>query len=402
MFFRTILGLSLFSLVASGLAADFRQFRGNHVDGLAPGEKPPIQLSENSIAWKKSLPGRGLSSPIIVGDRLFVTACSGAAQERLHILAFETASGNLLWHRQFWATGRTVTHQKTCVAAPTPCSDGKRVFASFSSNDIICVDLDGNLQWCRGLTWDYPNASNSLGMSSSPIIVGKTLIVMAENDDESFSTGLDVATGETRWHAPRPRAANWTSPAIWRGKTPDEDRVLIQSSQGVVAMDPDSGKVEWTYSDGAATIPSLVVAEQVAYVPSHGLTAIQPGRSNPNVPEILWQSGALSPSVASPVVHEQQVYVINRAGVLTCADRSSGDRLWQLRLTGPFSGSPIIANGHAYVANEKGLLQVARIGQERGSVVSALDLGETILCTPAISGNAIYLRSDGHLWKVAE
>ncbi|HTD67604.1 MAG TPA: PQQ-binding-like beta-propeller repeat protein, partial [Candidatus Limnocylindria bacterium] len=147
--------------------ADWPQFRGPLGNGIASAADVPAKLDTNSIAWAADLPGRGLSSPIIIGDRVFVTCSSGPKQDRLHVICFNAKDGTKRWERRFWATGRTMSHDKTSVAAPTPASDGERIFAIFSSNDLVCLDLEGNLIWIRGLTRDYPNASNSLGMSSS-------------------------------------------------------------------------------------------------------------------------------------------------------------------------------------------------------------------------------------------
>lgn len=386
---------------SASLLGDWRQFRGNDVDGVATDAHPPAQLNEEALAWKAALPGRGLSSPIVVGDRVYVSACSGPTQDRLHVLCFSDADGQLQWERQSWATGRTVTHEKTCVAAPTPCSDGERVFATYSSNDVICLDLEGNLQWSRGLTWDFPNASNSLGMSSSPVVAGGVLVVMVENDDDSFTIGLDVQTGETKWKLARPRKANWTSPVLYRGETSADDRVLVQSSEGLVAVEPATGRIDWKYADGASTIPSSVVDGEVAFVPSHGITAIRPGRSKPETPEILWQEGALSPATGSPVALDDKLYLVNSAGALTCAAQSDGKRLWQVRLKGPFSSSLVVADQRAYIVNEEGLLQSVQLDGEKGELISEHSVGETVLCTPAISGAGLYVRSDGHLWKFA-
>ncbi len=138
-------------------------------------------------------------------------------QDRLHVLSFDAATGQLQWERQFQATGRTGCHEKMCVATPTPASDGERIFAFYSSNDLICTDLAGNLQWYRGLGAEFPNASNSLGMSSSPIVIGSTVIAQVESDAEAFAIGVDTISGETKWKIDRPRKANWTSPTIMPG-----------------------------------------------------------------------------------------------------------------------------------------------------------------------------------------
>ena len=125
--------------------ADWTSFRGSAGNGFANEPGLPTKLDgEKSIAWKVGLPGRGLSSPIVVGDSVFLTASSGPREERLHVFAINAKNGETIWERQFQATGRTVCHKKTCVAAPTAVSDGKVVVAQFSSNDVFCLDLAGN------------------------------------------------------------------------------------------------------------------------------------------------------------------------------------------------------------------------------------------------------------------
>ncbi len=185
-------------------AGDWRQFRGNDANSVASGETLPTELSGSSIAWKTELPGSGLSGPIIVGDKVFVSSSSGFDDDRLHILCLETSSGKSVWERQFYAMGRTMCYETMSNATPTMASDGERVFAFFSSNDLVCLNLKGELQWFRGLGAEFPNASNSLGMSSSPIVIGKTIIVQVESDAEAFACGIDVVSGETKWQIEAP------------------------------------------------------------------------------------------------------------------------------------------------------------------------------------------------------
>ena len=377
--------------------ADWRQFRGNDVDGLA--ESSLSVKSDALVTWQKNLPGRGLASPIIVNGQVIVSASSGPNDGRLHVLSFDADSGEQQWERQFWATGQTAHHPKTSVAAPTPASDGQRIFAFYSSNDVVCLDLDGNLLWFRGLTYDYPNASNSLGMSSSPVVVDGALVCMVETDADSFSCGLNVETGETLWKIDRPRAANWTSPVVLTSDD-GQSHVLLQSSKGVTAVDPKSGEIAWTYEDGASTIPSSVVVDETVYVPSNGITAIRPGKSNPKVPDIVWNEASLNPGTSSPIASGDWLYVINRAGVLSCANIASGERLWQLRLKGSFSGSPVIAGDQLYIVNEDGQLIVAGLGDDSGEIIATHDLGDTVLSTPAVADGALFVRGEHHLWKV--
>ncbi len=394
-----VVTLSLLAQRGSVLRSeDWKHFRGNAGDGVSHDSTPPTSLDKP--AWTTDLPGRGLSCPIVVDNRVVVTASSGYLQDRLHVICFEGSNGKQLWERQFWATGSTACHPKMANATPTPASDGQRIFATYSSNDVVCLDLVGNLLWYRGLTHDYPNASNSLGMSSSPVVVNGVLVTQVENDAESYAFGLDAASGATRWKIDRPRAANWTSPTILHGSNPEQDLVVLQSSKGLAAIRPANGEVVWTYGDGASTIPSSAVFENVLYVPSHGLTALAPLASS-DAPEIRWRKQQLQPGTGSPLAYNGKVFTTNSAGVLTAADAKTGETAWRVRLKGNFSGSPIAAAGHIYIFNEAGLGQVVELGDKEGKVVSEHDLKETILCTPAIAGNGLYIRSDGHLWKFA-
>lgn len=380
--------------------ADWLNFRGPNGSGFAEGiTSLPTDWSDESIAWKVTLPGRGLSSPVIVGNRLYLSAASGPDQKQLHLLCFDRESGEPIWERRFWATGRTMAHKKTNVAAPTPASDGERIYALFSSNDLICVDLDGDLIWTRGLTLDYPNASNSLGMASSPIVAGDTLIAQIENDSESFAAGFDLLTGENKWKLDRPKAANWTSPTVLQ--LDDEDVVAMQSSKGIVGIVPATGSSLFQFGSGASTIPSSAAVGDQLYIPSNGLTAVKVS-ANGAEPEELWNESAQRPGTASPLVIGDKLYLLNNAGVLSCADTETGKRLWRIRLKGPFSGSPVAANGdHLYIFNETGIGQIVDLTGEEGVLASEIELGETILSTPSLSDGAVYVRSDSHLWKLS-
>lgn len=374
-------------------AADWLQFRGPNGTGVSSETKAPGPKVK--IAWSATLPGRGLSSPIVVGDKVFVTCASGPEQQSLHVFCFDAKSGKTIWERVLRATGRTMTQSKTCVAAPTPCSDGKLVFAQYSSNDLFAFDLDGNLQWLRGLTYDYSNASNSLGMAQSLSVIGGTLVVQSENDSESFAAGIDTATGVNKWKIDRPKAANWTS--ALHMKSGAKQLVTLQSSKGILCLESDSGKEVWNYADGASTIPSSAVDGGVIYAVSHGITALQP---DGNSVSQLWRNEKLNPGTASPLIIGDSIYVVNSAGVLIKASTKGGDEAWKLRLKGPFSGSPVAAGHYIYIAGERGDFQIVDTTAKDGAVVATVELKETILSTPAIADGAVYARSDGKLWKL--
>lgn len=394
---RPSIAALLMSLAVSAVADDWTRFRGPDGNGVAR-SPVPAQLDASSVLWSADLPGRGLSSPVIVGNRVFVTCSSGVKNDRLHVRCHRASDGALLWERQFWATGRTMTHEKICGAVPTPVVDGNRVFALFSSNDCVALDLDGNLLWYRGLGRDYPNASNSLGMSSSLLVAGGTLVAQVENDSESFAVGLDPANGVNRWKVDRPRRANWTSPTLWRGAD-GRELALLQSSKGVAAVDPATGATVWSYDQGASTVPSTTVAGGRLYVPSNGLTVLEPaGPGQP--PKQVWRSGQLRPGTASPVVVDGQVLVLNDGGILTAGSAEDGRRLWQLRLKGDMTATPVASGGHLFCVNEAGLVQVVRLGAAEGKLVGELPLGQTVLGTPSVAQGSLWLRSDSRLWRV--
>lgn len=388
----------LLAAIAISLGADWRQFRGT--ENRSVGETSvPVQLdSEQCVAWKSPLPGTGPSSPIVVNDRVFVTAASGPKQDRLHVLAFSAASGQKLWERQLWATGHSVCNPYGGVATPTPASDGRRVFAFFSSNDLACFDLDGNLLWLRGLAYESPATRNDVGMASSPLVVGDTVIVQMECQGASFATGIDVATGETRWRLPRESVATWTSPTRFRPEGSATELVLLQSRSCLTAHEPQTGKEVWRFDADCSTISSPTAVGSTLYVPANGGIVALGFDSKQPIPKTLWEDPRLRIENVSPVIHEGRLYAI-RSGILVCADASSGKTLWQLRLKGTIWATPVIAAGHLYAVNHDGLVQVVRIGDE-GRLVGTRPIDKKILASPAIADGAIYFRSNEHLWKI--
>jgi len=393
---RQILALVMICCVTLH-AADWPQFRGVQGSGASAESSVPATLNlTTTLDWQVNLPGQGLSSPVIVGDLVFVTASSGMRQQTLHVICFRASDGERVWERQFWATGRTMCHEKTSVAAPSPATDGQHIVAIFSSSDIVCLDLKGNLIWFRGLGRDYPNASNSLGLSSSLVVAGGVVVAQVENQSESFVAGLDLITGLNRWKLDRPRKPNWTSPVVI--KQAGKEIVALQSSQGITAIEPATGKTVWEHSGGASSVPSSTVGGSVLYVPAQGITALQAGEGN-EPPKQLWRSAQLRPGTPSPVLIGERLFTLNDGGVLTCGNATNGERLWQLRLKGPFSSTPVAAGRFIYCVNEKGVAQVVDSAKPEGEVVSELDLAETFLSTPAIAGGAIYLRGNTRLWK---
>ncbi|MEM9480349.1 MAG: PQQ-binding-like beta-propeller repeat protein [Verrucomicrobiota bacterium] len=398
-----ILKAILVALVSVGVAhADWRQFRGSGVDGQAPaGSVFPSSLDDSSIQWKVDLPGRGLSSPVIVGEKLFLTAGSGPSQARLHVFCFSTEDGSQIWERQFFATGRTMTHEKTSNAAPSPCTDGERVYALWSSNDLVCLDLDGNVQWIRGLMVDYPNASNSLGLATSPILVGDILVVQIEVDSQSIAVGIDKVTGTNLWKVEREKKANWSTP-VPLGEHGGKQLVALQGSAGVTAVDAATGETVWTHGEGASTIPSGVYRDGVFYAVSNGITAIDVVNSAPGeTPKVLWEASTMRPKTPSPILLDDRIVIV-AGDVFTCASLEDGERLWKSRGEGGTITGSVIAAGNRLcaVSEREGIVQIIDPTGDEGKVTAKLKLGDLIQCTPAYADGAIYVRSDKMLWKI--
>ncbi len=383
-------------VVLCSLGADWRQFRGPDLTGVANAPLPTSWTAEENRAWQANLPGKGVSSPILVDGHVLITASSGPKEERLHVLSFAASDGHLEWERQYWATGRTLCHPTSAVAAPTPASDGQRVFAFYSSNDLACLDLAGNLLWFRGLTHDFPTAANDVGMASSPVVTADVVVVQVECQGKSFAAGIDKQSGETRWEVPRQKSANWASPAVVRD-TQGREVVLLQSGDRLTAHDPATGAERWVHPESCSTIPSVVAAGDLLLVPGGGLTALRVGAS---APEVVWKELRLDPSSASPVVRAEHVYSLSRAGVLNCAEWATGKLVWQLRLKGPFWATPLIAGDYLYALNQDGLAQVVRLGAT-GEEAFTFEFGEPVLGSPAAADGALYVRGEKHLWKIA-
>lgn len=398
---RSMLCVGLVGVLALPMqAADWRQFRGNDHRSVADGAKLPLSFGKDeNVTWKSPLVGKSASSPIVVGGKVIVTTSSGPKQDRLHVLAFDAKSGKQLWQREFWATGRTQCHEMSAVAAPTPASDGERIFAFYSSNDLVCLDLDGNLLWYRGLGRDYPDVGNDAGMSSSPVVSGNTVIVQVEAQGDSFAAGIDSQTGETRWRLERKKQAAWSSPAVIRGETAEQDAVLIQSGDRLTVHDPYTGRERAKFDANCGSIASATTSGTTVFLPASGITALK-FTSGMEKPEVLWQENRLNPNSCSPIVDNGLIFTVNRA-VLVAGDAETGKVKWQTRLPqGQYWSTPVLAGEHLYAFTYEGIASVIQVGEKQGKVVFERDLGEKVLGTPAVVGNAMFLQTDSNLWRI--
>ncbi len=399
---RFLCAVGVTAILVTSLAADWTHFRGSDSTGVGSGDAVTLPFGpKQHLAWQADLPGRGLSSPVLVGNRAFLTASSGQKQNRLHVLAYDAKTGQKLWQRTVWATGPTDSHPKTCMAGPTPASDGKYLVALFASNDLICMDLDGNLQWIRSLHDENPGATDGRGLASSPLIIRSTVIIHCENQNTSFAAGIDLVTGKNRWRHDRPRELNWSSPISIPGKSRDHRLALLQGYNKLSACEPLTGKEVWKIERKWHPIASSVITGTTLLVPGEEKLCAYELQTDASPPKLLWEQARLNPTTASPVVVDGKIYVL-RGSILAVGELKTGDVLSQLRLKGNFSSSLVAAGGLLFCVNEDGIVHVLRPAENDPVLVHRCPFEETILCTPAATDGALYLRSDRHFWKIGK
>jgi outer membrane protein assembly factor BamB len=341
-----------------------------------------------------------VSSPVVVGGKVYVTACSGPRQERLHVLCFAADTGKKEWERQLWATGNTLCHPKTCMAAPTPVADGERVYALFATGDLACFDAAGDLVWYRALVRDYPTVTNQVGMAASPVLYRDLLIVPLENLGDSCVLGLDKMTGRNVWKEARARDINWVTPLLVQAGGRDE--LLVQSAKELTAYDPETGSRLWEYRPQAlATIPSPVAGVGAVFLSGPQFLCLRLPTEGGR-PEVAWKSARFKSGYVTPLYHRGRLYTVNPVSMLVCGDAATGKVLWQERLPleGEMSASPVAAGDKVYVTDEKGATAVVRVG-DRPEVLGPSELDEPVLATPALADGAIFLRSDSHLYCIS-
>jgi outer membrane protein assembly factor BamB len=394
---RLLAALALLGLATLAGAGDWTGFRGPGGSAVSQEKDLPIKWSRTEgIRYKVELPGRGLSNPVIANGRVYLTAASGYRERRLHVLCFEEATGKKLWERQFTSTGNTACNPSTNMAAPTPVSDGKAVYALFATGDLAAIDAEGTLLWYRSLVGDYPNLTNQVGMATSPVLSGNVLLLALDNAGDSFAAGLDKRTGKNLWKVKRPREINWVTPLVF--SSAGKPAALFVTPAGATAFEPETGKVRWRYEPrGLSSIPSPAQGEGLIFVPGGQVHALKPGDDG-STPEVVWKAGNITGGFASPVYHKGRLYGLTQVTV-NCVNTSDGKEVWKQRADGPFWGSPVIAGDKLYAVNTKGRTFVVQLG-EKPKLLARNDLDDTIHATPAVANGCIYLRSDKYLYCI--
>jgi outer membrane protein assembly factor BamB len=283
------------------------------------------------------------------------------------------------------------------MAAPTPVTDGKAVYALFATGDLAALSRDGTLLWYRSLVGDYPTIANQVGMAASAVLAGDILVLPMENDGDSFVAGLDKRTGKNLWKVKRKRGINWVTPLVLTSG--GKPAVLYQTSQEATAYEVASGKKLWSLEQkGLDTIPSPTQGQGLIFLTGGQMRGVRPP-VNGKPAEVVWQTPGVLGGFASPLFYNGRLYGCTNVAI-TCVDAANGKLLWRKRADGPFDGSPIVADGKLYAVNRKGRTTVFDVSGAEAKLLARNDLDDTIHATPAVANGCLYLRSDKFLYCI--
>jgi len=437
-------GAILFWLACAGVtvpAADWPHWRGPGATGVAGEQKLPVRWSATeNVTWKTPLAGVGVSTPIVSGDRIYVTSQlgSGVRREGNHprlvqggdaatqgeraleaaraagedagktffvVEAFSRAEGKRLWQRRIEAEGTlTPVHDKHNLASPSPVTDGAHVYAWFGTGQIAAFTKDGALEWQRHLGKEVGPYDIQWGHASSPVLYGDLLILLCDHAPASYILALDKRTGKERWKADRGKGrSSYSTPLVVEGSFGAE--LVVNSSERLDAYDARTGKLLWhTGESNRFPIPSPVFHDGVIYASrgyrSGPYMALRPGGTGDvTATRTVWSVATGAPYVSSLLYYDGVIYMANDVGVLTAIDAATGGRLWQERVDGVFSASPIAGGGHVYFVSENGDTVVVKAGRTP-QIVGRNALGERAVASPAASDGRIFIRTDSHLFCI--
>jgi len=349
--------------------------------------------------WKVTVPGRGNSSPIVWGDRIFLTTAYGNG-EKLSMLAYSRADGKKLWETNLPQGGNEYAHYKNGYASATPATDGQLVFASFGSHGLYAFDLNGKIIWQH----KFGLINNYHGPAGSPVLYKDRVFIYQDaepgRDQSAFVGAYDKATGKTIWQVARRESVGWGTAVVIN--TGERDELIVSSQYRVAAYDPDTGKELWTVRGNTyEVIPTPVVA--------HGLIFASSGRAGPTIAirpggsgdvtstHVAWSSPRGSPFVPSGIVVGDLLYLINDMNsVLTVYEAPTGKLVYQDRLgvamREGFSASPVNVGDKIFFTNDEGQTFVVQAGRQF-KLLHVNELGEQTLASPALVDGTWYWRT---------
>ena len=425
-------------LAGSAFAQNWPSFRGAHASGVADGMNPPTTWDAEksvNIAWKTAIPGLAHSSPVVWGNRVFVTtAISGdqntpfehgltdtaaAAKDNTkhswRVYCLDKTSGSVMWEKIVHEGAPKVSrHMKASHANSTPATDGKYLVAFFGSEGLFCFDVNGKLLWQKDLGvldggWT-PTKGLIWGFGSSPVMYKNLVILQCDTQSQSFLAAFNLKDGKEIWRTPREEDTSWATPTISESGTHAE--VVTSGTKFYRGYDPLTGKELWRLATGVdVKIPTPVVANGMFYLgggSAHdklSFYAVRAGaKGELSAKEgLAWESTAIKPHVVTPIVYGDYLYTVTDSGVLTQFNAKTGEAGFRGRLGrgNAFNASPVAADGRIYFASEDGDVFVIKTG-DKFELLARNPIGEVMMATPAITDRMLIVRGQHHIFGIKE
>ena len=384
--------------------AQWPQFRGPTGQGHATEQGLPLDWSESRhVVWKVPVPGRGWSSPVVSGGRVWLTtAVKSSSGASLRALAFALDTGAAVADVEIFRSRRgDALNPKNSLASPTPIVDGNRVYVHFGQDGTAALTTAGEVVWRTQLRYESQH-----GSGGSPVLYQGLLIVNCDGADEAFVAALDVTTGKVRWRTPRrqPFDQAYATPLIVR--VGDADQLISPGAFRATAYEPLTGREIWRvdYGEGFSNVPRPVAGHGLVYIATGfqqpSLLAVRSdGRGDITRSHVAWTTSRGAPLTASPLLVEDVLYFVSDGGVASAVDARSGQLFWQQRLGGSFSASPLFADGRIYFQSEDGVTTVIAPGREFRQLATSQIDGAT-LASAAVAARSFFIRSQTHLYRI--
>ncbi|HEY2588684.1 MAG TPA: PQQ-binding-like beta-propeller repeat protein [Tepidisphaeraceae bacterium] len=394
-------------------AADtWPQFRGPTGQGISEATNVPVEWNaRKNVAWSAPIPGRGWSSPVVAGGKVYLTTSIARPRGPVSLFAvcIDARTGKPVWDTEVFEPGTSLAsqmHGKNTLASPTPIVTEDRLYVHFGHMGTAALDLSGKIVWAQtGLKYEPVH-----GAGGSPALVGDLLVVDCDGASDPFIAALDTKTGQIKWKTPRNSDARKT----FSFSTPlpikvDGQTQIISPASGFVgSYDPADGHELWRvrYGDGYSVVPRPVFAYDLLFISSGfdtpTILAIRAGGASGDATRshVAWARPKGGPNTPSMLAAGDELYVVSDAGIATCLDARTGKVYWTHRLDGTFSASPVLAEGRVYFQTEGGAAIVIKAAKTFQPLAEN-ELGERSLASPAIVDGAIFIRTEHRLWKIA-
>lgn len=395
------------TLLAPLRAENWPRFRGPNGAGVSAAKTVPRSWTEDDFNWTAELPGAGHASPVVWGERIFVTSAD-AKSGRRYLLCFDADSGRELWRRQF-AFSVYRMHGNNSFATSTPCCDAQHVYSLWQSPGDTCSLVAHSHAGEEVWQADLGSFKGGHGPGVSPIVDGDLVVLANDQGGASSLLALEAATGEVRWKVPRESSrTSYSTPCVFDPKDREPELIFTDMHHGITAVDPATGRINWeisvfgTFKQRAIASPvvtdELVIGLSGFTTAEKNAVAVRPEKENGSTTvQEVWRVSRAVPHLPTPVVYQGRMFMwTDRGGIVTCIDAASGDQIWQKRIGGNFSGSPVCIDGNIYCADDEGVVYVIAAG-DTFKLLGESKLGRPTRATPAVARGAIYWRTYSHL-----